>query len=231
MTKQSIKAGAKNTHVAWMVDYFGFRFDAREMPLQFQREVVKKKLIKKLPSKDGEELDGLFLDAVEWVHALEVTRATKLLEKMVAQYDFYIPAFGLLAQLYRDLGNYDRARELNLLAYKTTLQKYPTWPENMEWGNPEYRPYLRTICDRAALYQVDGDLEQAIPLYELLLKLTPGDNQGIRYLLAGLYAGVSPAEVDKMTDDGNSLQDWSALENMLADQNAKHKFWQEPVYD
>jgi hypothetical protein len=69
-----------------------------------------------------------------------------------------------------------------------------------------------------------------IELYKLLLKLNPGDNQGVRYVLAGLYAGIDGQKINKMFDEGNEKQDWSKLEKLVANQNKKHKFWVKPKY-
>ena len=63
-----------------------------------------------------------------------------------------------------------------------------------------------------------------------MLKLNPGDNQGARYEIAALYAGLNGDDVNRMTDEGNERQDWSEQENLVKEQNLKHKFWKEPRY-
>ena len=90
------------------------------------------------------------------------------------------------------------------------------------------RAYMRAIQYRADLYADDGEKEKAIELYRLLLKMNPNDNQGARYVIAGLYAGISEEEINRMFDEGNEKQNWDKLENLAAKQNAKHKFWKEP---
>ena len=55
--------------------------------------------------------------------------------------------------------------------------------------------------------------------------MNPGDNQGIRFLLAGMYVGLTGKDIDRMTDEGNTKQDWSKLDNLLKEQNKIHKFW------
>lgn len=77
----------------------------------------------------------------------------------------------------------------------------------------------------------DGEKEKAIELYKLLLKLNPGDNQGVRYVLSGVYAGISGEEINNMFDEGNDNQDWSKSERLVQEQNAKHKFWKPPKWD
>ena len=41
---------------------------------------------------------------------------------------------------------------------------------------------------------------------------------------------MTSQDINKMFDDGNKNQDWSALEKLVSEQNRKHKFWKEPKY-
>lgn len=52
------------------------------------------------------------------------------------------------------------------------------------WGVLETRPYMRARAGLAITLWRIGDREGAIEHYRALLALNPGDNQGIRYLLA-----------------------------------------------
>jgi hypothetical protein len=52
------------------------------------------------------------------------------------------------------------------------------------------------IAMQAMLYHGGRNRQEAEKLYRLLLKLNPSDNQGIRYLLAGLEEGLSPDEIE-----------------------------------
>lgn len=98
----------------------------------------------------------------------------------------------------------------------------------MLWACLENREYMRAIQYMADLHWDNKENDKAIELFRLLLKLNPGDNQGIRYEIAGLYAGLQGVDISKMFDYGNKNQDWSALEKLVAEQNKKHKFWKEP---
>ena len=53
------------------------------------------------------------------------------------------------------------------------------------WGFLETRPYMRARAGLAAALLKLGDDEAAISHYCDMLKLNPGDNQGIRYVLMG----------------------------------------------
>jgi tetratricopeptide (TPR) repeat protein len=52
------------------------------------------------------------------------------------------------------------------------------------WGLVETRPYMRARAGLAWCLWVIGDQQQAIDHYQEMLRLNPGDNQGLRYLLA-----------------------------------------------
>ena len=53
------------------------------------------------------------------------------------------------------------------------------------WGFLETRPYMRARAGLAGALLKLGDDEAAISHYRDMLKLNPGDNQGIRYVLLG----------------------------------------------
>src|SRR5271157_6607674 len=52
------------------------------------------------------------------------------------------------------------------------------------WGFLETRPYMRARAGLAATLDALGDVDGAINHYRDMLRLNPGDNQGIRYVLA-----------------------------------------------
>jgi tetratricopeptide (TPR) repeat protein len=93
--------------------------------------------------------------------------------------------------------NRPMTRKLTEIAYEKVQAAYPRWPRRLSWAEIENRPILRIIQMRALLDHGDGNLEEAEQLYRLLLKLNPSDNQGIRYLLKDLKAGLSPDKIAK----------------------------------
>lgn len=52
------------------------------------------------------------------------------------------------------------------------------------WGMMETRPYMRARAGLAACLWKLGERQQAIEHYTDMLRLNPGDNQGLRYMLA-----------------------------------------------
>lgn len=55
------------------------------------------------------------------------------------------------------------------------------------WGILETRPYMRARQGLAACLWELGEHKEAIEHYQQMLELNPGDNQGIRYELAGWF--------------------------------------------
>jgi tetratricopeptide (TPR) repeat protein len=78
------------------------------------------------------------------------------------------------------------------------------------WGLLETRPYMRALAGKAnSLWRLKrGD--EAIKAYQELLRLNPGDNQGIRYILVDLFLDLKrDDEVERLLAcyDG----DWSTV--------------------
>jgi tetratricopeptide (TPR) repeat protein len=96
-------------------------------------------------------------------------------------------AYVLLAE--EDAGSLEEARELyqkGVEAGERALGR-ETFEEEAGhfWGILETRPYMRARQGLAVCLWELGDREEAIEHYREMLDLNPGDNQGIRYELAG----------------------------------------------
>jgi hypothetical protein len=99
---------------------------------------------------------------------------------------------------------------------------------NIHYGIHEHRPIYRLLVAYALCQHDYGDLEIAKQYYQFLLKLNPYDNQGVRYLLAALYAEKPASYTDELFVEGNKSQNWDKVENFLNEHNAKHHFWNRP---
>lgn len=178
--------------------------------------------------------DELYYDAMELLDMQGkggVKKAEQLLlEALKIDPDYVQTNVGLIGA-YEIGGNKKKFEEMVQRAYDLTVKEFPKWPKELLWGFLENRAYLRAIQYRADLYADEKNNNKAIELYKLLLKLNPNDNQGARYTLAGIYAGISGEKINEMFDEGNEKQNWSKLEKLVKDQNNKHHFWKEPKYD
>jgi tetratricopeptide (TPR) repeat protein len=96
-------------------------------------------------------------------------------------------AYVLLAE--EDAGSLEEARELYQKGVEAGERALGT--ETFEedaghfWGILETRPYMRARQGLAVCLWELGEREEAIEHYREMLDLNPGDNQGIRYELAG----------------------------------------------
>jgi tetratricopeptide (TPR) repeat protein len=55
------------------------------------------------------------------------------------------------------------------------------------WGYHEARPFMRLLENLADFYHQDGTVEKVIKVYEEMISLNPGDNQGVRGVLLHRY--------------------------------------------
>ncbi|MEK7170463.1 MAG: hypothetical protein AAB767_04195 [Patescibacteria group bacterium] len=176
--------------------------------------------------------DELYYDAMEMLDGSirAAKQAAPLLLKALKLDPAYVQTHIGLSHVYGNMKRKEKAREHILTAYEQTRKEFPKWPKRMVWGDIDNRAYMRAIQYRADLHTDDGEKEQAIELHRLLLALNPNDNQGVRYTLAGLYAGISGEEINRMFDEGNEKQDWDALELLVQEQNKRHHFWKGPKW-
>lgn len=183
--------------------------------------------------KNELNINDLYYDAMDLINngrKNDLLQAEKILKQALAMDQYNVQTHIGLASVYGVIGNKEKAKDHIKIAYDQTVKKFPNWPKKMSWGDMNNRAYMRAIQFRADLHADEGEREKAVELYKLLLRLNPGDNQGVRYTLSGLYAGISGEEISKMFECGNKNQNWDELENLVKKQNAKHKFWKEPRY-
>jgi len=176
----------------------------------------------------NKKIHDYYYDAMEYLNIGDTSNARKLLKKSIELDPDYVEAYVGMTATYREMGDFKKEKEFADLGFEKTREKFPQWPEEMSWGEIENRQYLRAICYKADTCQISGDLKQAEELYRLILKMNPRDNQGVRYLIAGMFAGLGPQDIDDMFDEGNKKQDWSKLEILMWEQNKQHHFWEAP---
>ena len=199
--------------------------------LKFMRK-DKKKIDNHFYFSEEANKDDCYYDAMDLLGGgkKEIKEALRLLNIALKMDEDYVQTHIGFICAYGAIGDEKKKNEAIKTAYEKTLKKFPKWPKRMEWGDMDNRAYMRAIQYMGDLYWDNGENEKAIGLYRLLLKLNPNDNQGVRYEIAALYAGLSGIDVNRITDEGNRRQDWSELQNLAQEQNKKHKFWKEPKY-
>ena len=84
------------------------------------------------------------------------------------------------------------------------------------WGLLETRSYMRARSYLAQTLQEAGEIQDSIKEYEALLDLNPSDNQGLRYVLMGLYLETDDLDgvhglFEEFGSEGSSMFAWSAV--------------------
>ena len=183
------------------------------------------------PNNIQPNIDDLYYNAMDIcsIGKAGAKKALQLLNRALEMDKDYVQTYIGFVCAYRAAGDKKKMNEAIKTAYEKTLKMFPKWPRRMEWGILENRAPLRAIQYMADQYWDNGEIDKAAELFRLLLRLNPNDNQGARYEIAALYAGLTGDDVNRMTDEGNKKQDWSAMENLVKEQNTKHKFWNEPT--
>lgn len=181
-----------------------------------------------MKKSDANQINDYYYDAMDCLEMVNTKQALGLLKKaLVIDPDSVQTLLGI-AEVCHTENDRKKAYGWIQKAYKRIKNEFPVWPEKMPWGDIDNRAYLRVIAHQADFLCDEGEKDDGLALYKLLLKLNPNDNQGIRYLVAGIHAGLTGVDVNRMFDEGNKKQDWSKLEKILKRENKKHKFWKIP---
>lgn len=178
-----------------------------------------------LPKRDEWEC---YYDGMEAVSTGNFKVAKKLFKECLERKPGFVGGYEGFMAIAALTGNKAQESKFADLAYAAVKKKFPKWPRRMIWGEIENRPYMRVISHKAAMYHERKEYQEAEEMYRLLLRLNPNDNQGVRYLIADMFSGKTPQDVNDMFDEGNKKQNWDKLEKMVARENAIHKFWKPP---
>ena len=175
-----------------------------------------------------QNINDLYYDAMDALSIGDYHSAENMLLKAKEIDPHCVQTYVGLASVYGRPEDKKKAVGNIKIAFEKVLKRFPKWPKRMGWGDMDNRAYMRAIQYRADIYNDKGEKNKVIKLYKFLLKLNPNDNQGVRYVLAGLCAGISGQEINIMFDEGNEKQNWSTLEKLVETQNSKYKFWKKP---
>ena len=81
------------------------------------------------------------------------------------------------------------------------------------WGWIDARDFMRLFCEKARAEENLGDFEAALSTYQEMLRLNPGDNQGVRgdalrLLMATRKVEEARALLNQYPDDGDCAMAW-----------------------
>jgi tetratricopeptide (TPR) repeat protein len=154
-----------------------------------------------------------FYAALELLEAGEYEEAAVALRSLVKRFPEFIDARHHLALLLK--ASDPRLEYLAGDQWRSAVQtglavlppEFVIGRDLLEWGWLENRPFLRAYSGLAQDALERGQTGEALAIWQDLLDLNPGDNQGIRSLAAdGYFARRRPAQVleicDRYPDDG-----------------------------
>jgi len=147
-------------------------------------------------------------------------RRTELAKQALAISPDCADAYVLLAEATRDLAE---ATELNRKAVEAGERALgaKAFIDDIGhfWGILETRPYMRARLTLAQRLWESGKHDEAIGHYREMLRLNPGDNQGIRYILAACLLDVrrdddAAALIEQYNDDASAA--WAYASALIA---------------
>jgi tetratricopeptide (TPR) repeat protein len=169
-----------------------------------------------MASSPLEQAQELMYDAWEATGSRRVNLARQALQISLDCADAYV----LLAEEARSLPEAKQLYEQGVAAGERALGPQ-TFAEDVGyfWGLIETRPYMRAREGLASCLWRLGERQQAIGHYTDMLRLNPGDNQGIRYILANcLLREGDDSTLAKLLDQykDDAMAEWLYTRALLA---------------
>jgi tetratricopeptide (TPR) repeat protein len=110
--------------------------------------------------------------------------AESVFREVLTRMPDHLDALHHLALVLSERNLPDEARDLWDQAVRIGRKAFPKDFEidkdRLEWGWLENRPFLRCLHGLALVRYEDGEIEEALRLFEELLSLNPSDNKGVR---------------------------------------------------
>jgi tetratricopeptide (TPR) repeat protein len=145
----------------------------------------------------------------------EPRKAEKILKKVISACgNGHIDAILHLGFLYNGIGKRIDGNGLINKAHNIALQALPKDfnpdKERIAWGQLDNRPLLRTFHSIGLEYIYEKQFEKAIEKFHFILKVNPGDNQGVRFLLPECFIQLQKHDdfltLDKSSEDSDSIE-------------------------
>lgn len=174
------------------------------------------------------EAQQLAYDAMEAAESGEVERALAYARQALDLDPDCVDALMLLSQVASEslAELIDNMRRTVEVAERVLGKEFFEENAGYFWGILETRPYMRARSFLAQCLAEAGRRDEAIKHYEALLALNPGDNQGLRYCLMGLYLEAgrldgTAALFEQFEDEGSAMFTWArVLERFMAKDEA-----------
>jgi len=133
--------------------------------------------------------------------------------------DEYVDAYNGMGEMYFSK-NLVKSEEYYKKAFELSLKHFKgVWSEKIKWGVVEQRMYLRAMQGYGLVLWRKEQSTEAMKIFKLMLTLNKNDNQGVRYLVAAIYADITWQDMEKIDEDNDKT------ERLFYEQNKKHKFF------
>ena len=133
------------------------------------------------------EIDDKLDQALDIWEAGHDESAEKMLRAVVEACPNHIDALHHLSLIYNEQGRKLEAYVFCQAAVSIGLQAIPRkfkWDNaRVTWGMLENRPFMRAYHNLGLWHFHSGRYDDAIEIFQRLLSVNPGDNQGVKYLL------------------------------------------------
>lgn len=159
-----------------------------------------------LPKRTNKK--GRSQDLVHEAYQQTVTKGKDLVKQALELDPNNAEAYIYLASIEKDIDKAILMFEKAIKAGEKTLgKKFFKEEKGYFWGIHETRPYMRAKAGLADCFYAKKEVDKAIEIYEEMLELNPGDNQGIRYLLATLLLGKNDLTKFKLFVENSEDED------------------------
>jgi len=129
-----------------------------------------------------------FDQAAELFDHGNLLKAQSLLKAILKEDPEFIDAYHMLGVMEHENNNFEKAKELFSQGVKIAENIIPNiFKGNIIWGDLDNRPYLRSLHGLGLVYMDLSQIDNAIIIFEKIIRYNPNDNQGVRYLLGDLY--------------------------------------------
>ncbi len=152
-----------------------------------------------------------FIDENRWVMSeyyeilearIEEDNFKKALEDLIKKDKFFLDPYLELANMCKK--SKEKRVEYICLAYENALKIITNsrgkLPDLLEWGFLENRHILRALMSMAILYYEDGFCQNALELFQKILKFNPSDNTGARYYILAILEQLKLEEFNRHFD-------------------------------
>ncbi len=166
------------------------------------------------PETPAEKAQALIFQAID----APERRARKLIKDALKLDPDCVDAYILLGEMANNLPDaIDQFRKAVTAGARSLGNDMFDENQGHFWGLIETRPYMRAVQNLASSLWNYGEVDEAVELYQAMLALNPGDNQGVRYALLDalllLRRHDEATELLDQFDDG--MAHWAYNEALL----------------